>query len=144
MEIFRTLERDDAALVGWGVSVLLATSQGSAGQIARRIAGLGGSVLVQDELYYALGMLLDDPRCAQMLVIDCDAFGGMEQGRRAFATLADDHAQVPVVLISAQCPEQVFSDGREAPIILRAPVSAVSLRVAFEVAFRWRFVQGTD
>jgi len=43
-----------------------------------------------------------------------------------------------VILVSRDCPNQVFPAERRAPIVLRAPLSAVSLRVGFEHALRDR------
>ena len=140
MQMFKSLEQDDAALVGWGVSVLLASASGEAGHTARRLAGLGGNVEVQGELYDALSSLLDDPRSAQMLVIDCESYGGLSAGRRAFSILAEEVPTCPVVLIASEVREQTFPQSRDAPIILRAPVSAVALRIAFETAFRGKLV----
>ncbi len=142
MQVFRSLETEDVALVGWGVSVLLATASGIEGLTARRLAGLGGQVDVVDQLYDALSQVLDDPRTAQLLVIDCDAFGGLAAGRRAFAILENQAERLPIILISAECQEQTYPHGREAPIVLRSPVSSVALRIAFETAFRRRFLPG--
>lgn len=138
MQMFKTLERDDAARVGWGVRVLLASPSGSSGHIATRLAGLGGQVEVQAHLFDALSHLAEAPRGTQMLVIECDAYGGIEAGQRGFAMLAPQTRRLPVVLITGACREQTFPQHRDAPFVLRAPVSAVALRVVFEVAFRGR------
>jgi len=138
MQMFKALKLDDAAQVGWGVRVLLASPSGPAGHIAMRLAGLGGHVEVEAHLFDALSHLIDDPRGAQLLVIDCDAYGGVEAGRRAFAILTAQAKGIPVVLITADCREQTFAQTRNVPMLLRAPVSAVALRMAFEVAFPGR------
>ncbi len=143
MQMFKALEQDDAARVGWGVRVLLASPTGQGGHIARRLSGLGGQVEVEEQLYDALSQLIDDPRGTQMLVVDCDAYGGIEAGRRGFALLADQAQHMPIVLITSHCREQTFPPNRDSPIVLRAPVSAVALRVAFDAAFRGRRVIGT-
>lgn len=143
MQMFRTLELDQAARVGWGVRVLLASPTGLTGRLAMRLAGLGGLVEVEPQLFDALSFLTEDPRGAQMLVIDCDAYGGVEAGRRAIALLAGQVPGLQVVLVAANCPEQVFPTDRALPIMLRAPVSAVALRVAFETAFQGRRVPGS-
>lgn len=138
MQVFKPLTQDHATIVGWGASVVLVTEADKAGPTSARLSGLGAQVHVQPQLYDALSVLIDDPRDADMLVIDCDAYGGLEMGRRAFAILAEAGLRLPVILISQDCGEQSFPNGREAPFVLRAPVSAVALRVAFESAFYGR------
>lgn len=142
MQMFKALEHDNVARVGWGVQVLLASPAGLDGTIARQLARLGNHVTVEAQMYDALAQLVDDPRAAQMLVIDCDAYGGLDAGRRGFAILGGPSLRVPVILISASCVEQTFSQGSFAPTILRAPVTAVALRVAFDAAFGARRVIG--
>ena len=143
MQLFRTLEYDTAARVGWGVRVLLASPTGTEGHLARRLSGLGGLVEVEAHLYDALSVVMDDSRAAQMLVVDCDAYGGLGAARRACALLGPDLG-LSVVLITAECAEQLIPQYREAPIVLRAPVSAVALRVAFDAAFCDRRIVGPD
>lgn len=138
MQVFRPSMEDDAALVGWGASVLFATSEAEAGPTVRRLAGMGAHVTVQRELYDVLSQLLDDPKDADMLVIDCDCFGGIAVGRRAFAILAEGGLRLPVILLSSACTEQRLGTGRDSAMLLRAPASAVALRIAFESAFQGR------
>ncbi len=142
MQMFRTLEQDSAARVGLGVQVLLASPTGVDGPIARHLAGLGGRVEIEHQFYDALSQLIDDPRAAQILVVDCDAYGGFDAGQHGFAILAEHASFLPVILISADCREQIFPQGRKAPILLRAPVTAVALRVAFDAAFQGRRMIG--
>ncbi|EEW26111.1 hypothetical protein [Rhodobacter ferrooxidans] len=105
---------------------------------SKRIAGFGGTVELETEMYAALSALLEDPVNYGLFVMDCDAFGGIEAGMKAFAMLGMLRAQMPVILISKDCAVQTFPEDRSAPIQLRAPLSAVSLRVGFEHALRER------
>jgi hypothetical protein len=84
--------------------------------------------------------MIDDPMGYGLFVMDCDALGGVEAGMRAAATLAAVQSRVPVILISREFSAQVFPQDRDAPVCLRAPMSAVSLRVGFEHALRDRLM----
>lgn len=141
MQVFRPLVQD-AALVGWGVRVLLLGQAESerAEVVAKRIAGFGGRVDCEGEVFAALSAMIDDPMGYGLFVMDCDAFGGLEAGRKAFAMLAAEGLHLPVILISRDCAEQVFPEDRASPIMLRSPLSAVSLRVGFEHALRDRLM----
>lgn len=140
MHVMRTAGQESAELVGWGIRVLTLTAdplrEGSA--TARRLGGLGGVVEVEDELFAALEKLIDDPRGYGLCVLECDAFGGVERVERALALMGGAAGSVPVILLSAECREQIFPEDRHEPILLRAPVSAVALRVALQHALRDR------
>ena len=135
MQMFSALVQDDTALVGWGVTALVASGDGGCDVTDRRLAGLGVVIAAQGGLYDVLAEVLDDPRGADLLVLDCDTIGGIDAGRRAFCILADAKVRMPVILISSDCVEQTFPVTREAPFMLRAPLSAVALRLALEAAF---------
>ena len=137
MQVFREWEQDDATRVGWGVRAMVVSSA-TDGVAARRVAGLGGIVETVDEVFLGLSALIDDPVGYGLLVIECDDFGGIDAGRQAFAMLGELSKRIPVILITRDCPEQTFPADRRGPIILRAPVSAVALRVGFEYALRGR------
>lgn len=141
MQMFRPFEQD-AALVGWGVRVAMLTADLSQGRqvMTERIAGFGGQVEQFDEMYGAIGAMMDDPAGYGLMVMDCDAFGGLEAGQRAVALLRGAGITAPVILISRECGEQVFPEDAGLPILLRSPLSAVSLRVAFEHAMRDRLL----
>ena len=125
--------------VGWGVRVLLLTAE-QRSPLQDRIAGLGGMIDLETEVYAALSAMIDDPMGYGLFVMDCDGLGGIEAGQRAAATLAAVHSRVPVILVSKDHAAQVFPQERDAPVCLRAPLSAVSLRVGFEHALRDRLM----
>lgn len=137
MHTFRVHEQESAGLVGWGVRVLLLAS-GDDGVLASRIAGFGGRVDVETELYAGLSAVIDDPAGWSLFVVDCDAFGGLEAVRRATSMLGAASERLSILLISSECERQIFPEDRHSPIILRGPVSPVSLRVGFEHALRDR------
>jgi hypothetical protein len=142
MHIIRSMERDDIAPVGKAVRVLLLTSEGETGQMGRRLASLGGRVDVVDELFAALSELIDDPAGYGLFVVDCDSanVGGIEAAQRAMLMLGEVSQRIPVILVSTECRDQRFPADRAVPIVLRAPLSAVSLKVGFEHALRDRLM----
>lgn len=139
MQVFGPLDQENAALVGWGVRVLLLTDAPT-GMVAARLAGLGGVVETEGELFASLAAVIDDPLGYGLYVMDCDAFGGIETGKRAAVQLVGAGMRVPVILISKECRAQSFPEDSTAPILLRAPLSAVALRVGFEHALRHRML----
>ncbi len=139
MQITHEFDTIAALPVGYGVRVLFLSAD-AASPLRDRIAGLGGAVETEAELYSALAAMIDDPMGYGLFVMDCDALGGVEAGMRAAATLAAVQSRVPVILISREFSAQVFPQDRDAPVCLRAPMSAVSLRVGFEHALRDRLM----
>lgn len=130
----------DAALVGWGVKVMLLAAEESTGAagITERLAGFGGQVERETELFTALEALIDDPAGYGLFVMECEGLGGLELGLKAFSMLGELKSRMPVILVSRECTAQVFPEDRNAPILLRSPLSAVALRVGFEYALRER------
>ncbi|MES2665068.1 MAG: hypothetical protein V4712_03155 [Pseudomonadota bacterium] len=139
MQITHSFDEAEALVVGWGVRVMLLTADPD-GPVARRLAGLGGTVEAETEFYASLSAMIDDPVGYGVFVMECDSMGGLEAGQRAQATLAAVKSRIPVILISSDFKSQVFPQGREAAVCLRAPLSAVSLRVGFEHALRDRLM----
>lgn len=138
MHIVRGLEQEGASRVGFGLHVMVVSGQGEDSSVVRRLAGLGGIVDLYDELYGALDAIIEAPRDHGLVVIDCDSFGGLERGKRAVGLLGEAAGKVPVILVSQDCTQQIFPQDRHQPTVLRAPLSAVSMRVGFEHALRDR------
>jgi hypothetical protein len=140
MQVIRSLEQGDAVMVGRAVPVLLLTSEGEAGMMGRRLASLGTRVDVVDELFSAISELIDDPAGYALLVVDCDGanVGGLEAAQKAVRMLGEVAQRVSVILVSSECREQRFPPDRTQPVLLRAPLSAVSVKVGFEHALRDR------
>ena len=139
MQVFRAFDQKNAAVAGWGIRVLLLAASAMEGRAVRHLAALGSSVETTDELYAALGAVIDDPVGYGLFVIDCDSVGGLEAGRKAVQVLNGSDSKVPVILVSTECGEQIFPQDRRAPTLLRAPLSSVAMRVGFEHALRDRF-----
>jgi hypothetical protein len=139
MQVFRSFDHQNAAVAGWGIRVLLLGNNAMEGRAVRHLASLGSSVETTDELYTALSAVIDDPVGYGLFVIDCDGIGGLEAGRKAVQVLNGSGCTVPVILVSAECGEQIFPQDRRAPTMLRAPLSSVAMRVGFEHALRDRF-----
>lgn len=139
MQAFHDFDHGTALPVGWGVRIL-ALSASAKDPMVTRLSALGGPIETETELYAALSALIDDPSGYGLFVMNCDGLGGAEAGHRAMATLAAVGSRVPVILISAEHQQQQFPQSREAAVCLRAPLSAVSLRVGFEHALRGRLL----
>ncbi len=138
MQLVRSFEYNHAAPVGFGVRALLVSGVTADNLIRHRLAGLGSVVEMTDDLFIGLEAVLEDPAGYGLLVIDCDAIGGIDAGRRAFAMLGEMSRRMPVILVSSECKDQMFPEDRSAPVTLRAPLSMVSMRVGFEHALRDR------
>lgn len=139
MQVFRSIDYTQATLPGRGLRVMLATTQPENG-IADKLARLGGSVEMVEESYAALAAVLDDPLGYGLFVMDADSLGGIVEAMRIVTLLHAGRPHMPVILISASCGPQLFPEDVADPIMLRAPVSNVSLRVGFEHALRDRMV----
>jgi hypothetical protein len=139
MQVFRPIDYTAATLVGRGLKVMLASSQPENGT-ADKLSRLGGSVEVMEESYAALAAMLDDPQGYGLFVMDADTLGGIVEAMRIVTLLHASQPRMPVILISASCGPQLFPEEVSDPIMLRAPVSNVSLRVGFEHALRDRMV----
>lgn len=140
MNLSRKFDQESASVVGFGVRTLLISAEGQAGNVARRLAGLGSILEYQEELYAGLDLVMDDPFGYGLIVIDCDGLGGLSVGVRAQSLLKVTERCIPVILISQECTEQIFPTSRHDPVKLRVPLSAVSLRVGFEHALRERLL----
>jgi len=138
MQLVRSFEHSHAAQVGFGIRALLVTGAGLDNPIQHRLAGLGSFVETTNDVFFGLEAVLEDPADYGLLVIDCDAIGGIEAGHRAFSMLGEMSRRMPVILVSSECKTQVFPEDRSAPVTLRAPLSMVSMRVGFEHALRDR------
>lgn len=126
--------------IGAGIRVLVLTvAEGPAREaLAGRLRATGAEVETADEIYSALSEMMEDPCDHDLFVMECDGFGGLEAGRRAAALLGRMQHPVPVILVTGDCAEQHFPDDWREAAVLRAPVSAVSLRVGMEQVLRHR------
>lgn len=138
MQIFRL--KQDQGLTEKPFSAMVVTRDGPLGGTSRRLSSMGGMLEVVAELYDGLAAFADDHRAADVLVIDCDGYDGLASVRRAVGRLCPNDLRAPVVLISADCREQTFPQRRSDPILLRAPLSNVAIRLALETVFQGRFL----
>lgn len=129
-------------MIGRAVRVLLVSSDGEAGPTGRKLASLGARVDAVDDIYAALSDLIDDPMGYALLAVDCERcnIGGLAEAHHAVRMLGDLASRISVLLVSQDCRDQRFPADRTAPVVLRAPLSAVSLKVGFEHALRERFL----
>jgi hypothetical protein len=141
MHISHGFDAEQAMVVGWGVRALVLAAEVE-GPLTRRLAGLGCAVEVAGEMYEGLAALLDDPAGYGLVVIDCDAFAGEDAAERVRRTILGAGLHVPLLLVGSRFQRQDFPEDRDRPTCLRAPVSAVALRVGFEHAMRDRLLWG--
>jgi hypothetical protein len=89
-----------------------------------------------EEVFAALSEAIDDLAGYALFVVDCatDGVGGLEAARHAVMLAGGVASRVPVILVSQDCREQSFPLDRQQPTVLRAPLSAVSMKVGFEHA----------
>lgn len=141
MQLFRPVDQD-AALVGWGVRVLLLAPNGGEGsaRIAERLQGFGGQVEAEADEFCAVETLQGDATGFGLFVMDCDPFGGLAAGLLVVAMMGLAAERTRTILISREVAVQTFPEDPKQPILLRSPLSAVSMRVGFEHALRERLV----
>jgi len=142
MQVFRQIDTKGAALVGWGLHVLLLAPE-LENRLCRtqfRLAGLGGIVRREVDVFNALDAVNNAQYGYGLFVVECDSFGGMAAGRQIIAMLRKGRPKLPAILLSCDCDEQIFPAGQHDPIELRAPATAVALRVGFEHALRDRLI----
>ncbi len=139
MQHLRAVKSEKVRPVGDGVRVLV-LNDGSDLATRERLLELGGRVDIETELYTALSQLMDDPLGYGIFIMDVDTFGGVETGLRAFRMLRAADVRIPIILVGRGFLAQAFPEERSAPILLRAPLSMVSLRVGFEHALQDRMM----
>jgi hypothetical protein len=118
-----------------GVRVLLLTDRPD-GATARRLAGFGSLVEVEDSFDGALYTLIDDPLGYDLLVMDCDGFGGVDAGERAIAFLIAAGARMRVMLISREFDVPAYPLGRRTAVCLPAAAADAAFRRGFDHVLR--------
>lgn len=139
MQVFRPIDYVPATLVGRGFKVMLAGADAESA-VAAKLARLGGEVEAEPEGFMALGSVMDDPQGYGLFVINADGVGGNEAAQRLCALLKGAYPRLPVIIVGSDYVEQTFPEEIVEPVRLRAPVSAVALRVGFEHAMRERMM----
>jgi hypothetical protein len=146
VHIFRQDDAEVAAIVSWGVRVLLLAADDSVeagpvqNQIAAPIARLGGVIETEKDAFAALETLIMDCTGFGLFVINCDHVGGLEASRKLVSLMHKGGVTIPVILVSTECRTSEFPSDSHAPVVLRAPLSSVAIRVGFEHAMRDRLV----
>lgn len=136
MNLFNAFDPHASTVVGFGVRTLLISTEGESGPMAQKLSRMGCRVETCDELYLALESVMDGPQGFDLIVVDCDSTGGLGQGQRVHALLKATGRCIPLILVSGECREQDFPFSRYEPTVLRAPLTAISLRVGFEHAMQ--------
>lgn len=136
MQVIRHFDADFATPVGFGLRVLQIGAPDHGHLITNRLARLGGRVDLVAKLCTAMEGIINDPSDYGLCVIDCDSTGGLAAGRQAAALLCESMSCIPVILVSNECRQQEFPISRNRPVVLRGPVSTISMRVGLEHAMR--------
>lgn len=136
MQFFRPITRDDAALVGFGLAVMMVAPHGvrSTEQKTGRLAGLGCSITVEPDVRRALAAMA--VHRYDLLVVDAEATAGLPAAQAVLALMRRSGVATPAIIVSHGIREQTFPSDPAEPVLLRAPLSAVGLRVAVEYALR--------
>lgn len=140
MDLFNSFDQMQATKVGFGIHALLISESFDDNPLAQRLAGLGCLVEGIEDVYSALDRVVDGPEEIELIVIDCDTSGGLTLGQRAHALLRASGRSIPTILVSKEISTQSFPNSRYEPTVLRAPSSAVALRVGFEHALQDRLI----
>lgn len=140
MQVVRSFFSQDAASVGWPIRTMLVAGPDGGAVTEKRLAGIGAQVQRAGDIYTAMSDVVDDPGYYDMMIVECDGLGGVAEARRIVKLMGDTMVSVPVILITSDCQTQVFALERHEPTVLRAPLSPVSMRVAFEHVLRDRLV----
>ena len=140
MQVLRSLEQHSIAPVGLSIHVMLIGPAAQSSVLAERLSNLGGRIDAMQDLFTGLEAVIEDPAGCGLCVIDCDAVGGLEAGRRAHALLGTTALRVPVILVSSECTQQEFPQEPGKPVVLRALASSLSMRMGFEHALRDRLM----
>jgi hypothetical protein len=120
-----------------GVRVLVLTDAPK-GPTVRRLAGFGTQVEIEEAYEVALYAILDDPLGYDLLVIDCDGYGGIEAGERAIAFLIAAGAKMRIMLISREFEVPAFPLGRRTAVCLPTAVPDAAFRRGFDHVLRDR------
>ena len=139
MRIVASFEDRRIASRAFGVRVMLLTNDPE-GPAARRLVEFGSQVDCEADFYTAMGNIIDDPMGYDLFVMECDAFGGVEAGERAVATLIASDARMRVMLISGEFDTACYPMGRRTAVCLPSPIEDESLRFGFDHALRDRQV----
>ncbi len=137
MQVVRSFDQERATSVGRPLRAMLVA--GTEGDISeKRLVGAGVQVRRAGDPYTAMSAVMDDPGFYDMLVVECDGLGGEAEARRIMKLMGETMLRVPVILVTRECQTQSFALERHEPTILRAPLSAVSMRVALDHVMRDR------
>jgi hypothetical protein len=118
-----------------GVRVLLLTDRPD-GLTARRLHSFGSCLEVEEAFETALYAILDDPMGFDLLVIDCDGFGGIAAGERAIAFLIAAGARMRTILVSREFDVPAYPLGRRTAVCLPPAVPEAAFRRGFDHVLR--------
>ena len=120
--------------------LVIGNANGNAAQIIAKLDGIGANVRIEEDLYDGLGEVAVDTSAWSMVVFVADDIGGIKEARRAFGWLRAAAPGLRSLIVSAEVARHVIPDGcrRAAPVVLRAPVSLLSLQLGIDAVMRDR------
>ena len=119
------------------VRVLLLSDQPD-GQSAQRLASYGSLVEVKDDMDIAVAAVLDDPMGFDLLVMDCDAFGGIAGAERLISTLIASNVRMRFMLVSRDFDVPTYPLGLRSAVSLPDQVPDAGFRRGFDHVLRDR------
>lgn len=136
MQFFKPITQEETALVGFGLAVMMVAPPGAAAteQKTGRLAGLGCTITLEPDVAGAISALCEGGQ--DLVVIDAEAVGGLYTAQSIVSLMRRGGADMPAIIVSQGLHQQTFPEDPAEPVILRAPLSAVGLRVAIEFALR--------
>lgn len=120
-----------------GVRVML-LSDFPEGRTGQRLAEFGSVVDLADDLEDAVAAILDDPFGYDLLVMDCDGFGGIDGAEKVISALIAGDAKMRVMLVSEDFDVPAYPLGRRTAVCLPKEVSDASFRIGFDHVLRDR------
>lgn len=136
MQFFTPITQEDSALVGFGLAVLMVAPPGAAAteQKRGRLAGLGCTITLEPDVARAVEIATEVAH--DLVMIDAEAVGGLFTAQAILSLMRRSGVTTPAIIAARGLPEQIFPASPADAVVLRAPLSAVGLRVGIEHALR--------
>lgn len=120
--------------------LVLGRADGAAAQVMNKLQAVQARFRIEEDLYGGLGEVAVDPMGWSVVVIVADDIGGLRQAQRAFGWLRSAAPGLRALIISSEVDRHIIPDGCRvlSPIVLRAPVSMLSLQLGIDTLLRDR------
>jgi len=105
---------------------------------AQRLASYGCLVEVGHDIAGAVAAMAEDPFGFDLLVMDCDAFGGIAAAERVISTLIAANVRMRFLLVSQEFDVPAYPLGVRSAVCLPDTVAEAGFRRGFDHALRDR------